>query len=134
MRFVLASWNMKKLLGIVVLGLLWCNIGFAGLSVDSYLKAREGKNKEINKFIDDNIMGIGTGIFWSNVTINSKTGRDNNEKPMFCSPPKMSLTEDNYINFLDEEIEWRKEIGIPTGEQDIGMLIVMHMRRIFPCK
>ena len=27
--FVLESWFMKKFLGIVVLGLLWCNVSFA---------------------------------------------------------------------------------------------------------
>ncbi len=125
---------MKNILTILITILLWCNVAFAGLSVDSYLKAREGKNKEINKFIDENIMGIGTGIFWSNVSINSKPGKNNNEKPMFCSPPKMSLTNENYINFLDQEIEDQKNIGTLTGKEEIGMMIIMHMRRIFPCE
>ena len=35
---------MKKLLGIVVLGLLWCNVGFAG--VEEVLKEIK-KNKDI---------------------------------------------------------------------------------------
>ena len=30
MKFIIPANNMKKLLGIVVLGLLWCNVGFAG--------------------------------------------------------------------------------------------------------
>jgi hypothetical protein len=47
-------------------------------------------------------MGIGTGIFWSNVSIQSEFGKANGEKPMYCSPPKMFLTKENYINFLDE--------------------------------
>ena len=59
---------------------MWCNIGSAGLKVDSYLKAREGKNKEVNEFIDNSIQGIGTGIFWSNTSIKSDFGKANNEK------------------------------------------------------
>ena len=120
----------KIVLGLVLgLGLLWGNISFAGIDVNSYLKAREKGNKEINKFIDTDIMGIGTGIFWSNVSIKA-----NKEKPMCCSPPKMSLTNENYINFLDQEIEDQKNMGILSGKEEIGMMIIGHMRKIFPCE
>ena len=75
---------MKKLICILVLGLLWGEITYAGISVGSYLKARENKNKKVNSFIDEHIMGIGTGIFWSNISIESKLGKVNREKPMYC--------------------------------------------------
>ena len=120
---------MKKLLGIVVLGLLLSGNAYAGINVDSYLKARENKNKAVNEFIDADIMGIGTGIFWSNISIKA-----NKEKPMYCSPPNMSLTNQNYINFLDQEIEDEKNKGTLSGKEEIGMLIIKHMRRIFPCE
>ena len=129
---MLESWNMKKLLAIVVLGLLLSEISYAGINVGSYLKARENKNEKVNQFIDDNIMGIGTGIFWSNVSIKSGLGKANGEKPMYCSPPKMSLTKENYINFLDEEIKFQKNLGMDNDKTDIGMMIIFHMRRIFP--
>jgi hypothetical protein len=125
---------MKKLLVIVVLGLLFSGNSYAGIDVGTYLKARENKNEKANQFIDDNIMGIGTGIFWSNVSIKSGLGKANGEKPMFCSPPKMALTKDNYINFLDSEIKFQKELGVDNEKTDIGMMIIFHMRRIFPCK
>mgnify|MGYP004047031677 CR=1 FL=1 len=125
---------MKKLLGIIFISLMWCNIGSAGLKVDSYLKAREGKNKEVNEFIDNSIQGIGTGIFWSNTSIKSDFGKANNEKPMYCPPQKLVITKENYINFLNAEIKEHKEMGILTGEEPIAMMIVMHLRKIFPCE
>lgn len=125
---------MKKILLIILINLLHINTCYAGISVESYLEARENNNKEVNDFIDDNIMGIGTGIFWSNVSLKSEQGKANNEKPMYCSPSKMSLTKQNYINFLDEEIKYRSELGLDNKNVEIGMLLIMHMRRIFPCE
>ena len=121
---------MKKLfLSILVICSLLGGNAYAGITVDSYLKARENKNKAVNEFIDADIMGIGTGIFWSNISIKA-----NKEKPMYCSPPNMSLTNQNYINFLDREIKYEKNRGTLSGTEEIGMLIIRHMRRIFPCE
>ena len=125
---------MKKLLAVIIIFLIWSNIAIAGLKVNTYLKAREGKNKEVNEFIDNNILGIGTGIFWLNASIESDFGKANNEKPTYCAPRKLTITKENYINFLDEEIKERKEMGILTGDEPIAMLIVMHLRKIFPCE
>ncbi len=125
---------MKKLLAIVIIFLMWSNIALAELKVNTYLKAREGKNKEVNEFIDNNILGIGTGIFWLNASIESKFGKANNEKSAYCAPKKLAITKENYINFLDAEIKERKEMGTLTGEEPIAMLIVMHLRKIFPCE
>ena len=36
---------MKKAIGIIVLGLLWCNVGFAEIL---------GINKTVNDYVDDN--------------------------------------------------------------------------------
>ena len=77
---------MKRILGILVLGLLWCNISLAGLTVNTYLEARKGKNKEVNEFIDNNISGIGTGIFWLNTSIKSDFGKINNENQHIVLP------------------------------------------------
>ena len=120
---------MNKLLSIIFVSLLCCNISFAGINVDDYLKTRANKNKAVNDFIDADIMGIGTGILWSNVSIRANKG-----KPMYCSPPNMSLTNQNYINFLDQEIEYEKNKGTLSGDEEIGMLIIRHMRKTFPCK
>ena len=125
---------MKRILGILVLGLLWCNISLAGLTVNTYLEARKGKNKEVNEFIDNNISGIGTGIFWLNTSIKSDFGKINNEKPTYCAPKKLALTKQNYINFLDAEIKKQKEMNTLSGDEEIGMMIVIHLRRIFPCE
>ena len=120
---------MKKLLSLIFVSLLLSGNAYAGINVDDYLKTRANKNKAVNDFIDADIMGIGTGILWSNVSIRANKG-----KPMYCSPPNMSLTNQNYINFLDQEIEDEKNKGTLSGKEEIGMLIIKHMRRIFPCE
>ena len=120
---------MKKLLGIIVLGLLLSGNVYAGITADIYLEGRASKNETVDELLDAAIMGIGTGIFWSNISIKA-----NEEKPMYCSPPNMSLTNQNYINFLDREIKYEKNRGTLSGTEEIGMLIIRHMRRIFPCE
>jgi len=124
---------MKKLLGILVLGLLWCNVGVAAISVDSYLKARKENEKKVQEFIDEHILGIGTGIFWSNASLQSEHGKANKEKPMYCQP-EIALGKKNYINFLDSEIAIQKKMGVLNGNEHIAMLIVIHLKRIFPCE
>jgi hypothetical protein len=51
---------MKKLLGIVVLGLLWCNIGFAEWT-------HIAETEKVNEYIDEETIGKEDGItyFWS---------------------------------------------------------------------
>ena len=41
---MLESWSMKKLLAIVVLGLLWSNVGFAAQTVEEYYEKVKEKN------------------------------------------------------------------------------------------
>ena len=48
---------MKKLLGIVVLGLLWCNLGFS-IDLSDYSEDERKQYKQIKKLKDDG--GTGT--------------------------------------------------------------------------
>ncbi len=125
---------MKKPLIMLILGLLCCNISLADITVSDYLKFREGKNKKVNEFIDNNILGIGTGIFWSNINIGLKLGKANKEKPIYCAPEKLTITKENYINFLDAEIKEHKKMRVLSGDTPIAIMILFHLERIFPCK
>ena len=43
---------MKKLLGIVVLGLLWCNVGFAGDYKNLLKKSKTASKEQIQEIIN----------------------------------------------------------------------------------
>ena len=47
---------MKKLLGIVVLGLLWCNLGFS-INLSEYSKEERKQYKQIKKLKEDGVTG-----------------------------------------------------------------------------
>ena len=46
---------MKKLLGIVVLGLLWCNNGFTEEYLDAFTLDKKITNGELLAYMDENI-------------------------------------------------------------------------------
>ena len=58
--------NMKKILGIGVLVLLFCNVANAAITVKIYLDAMSRNNKEITSLIEKNIMGINSGLIYAN--------------------------------------------------------------------
>ena len=47
---------MKKLLGIVVLGLLWCNLGFS-INLSEYSEEERKQYKQIKKLKEDGVTG-----------------------------------------------------------------------------
>ena len=49
---------MKKLLGILVLGLLWCNTSFAANYEKLLTKAKTANNKETMEIMDEAILGL----------------------------------------------------------------------------
>ena len=72
---------MKKLLGILVLGLLWCNVGFAkciegdcnnGYGTDAYPDGY----KYVGEFKDDKRNGLGTYTF-ANGTVDKGIWKNN---------------------------------------------------------
>ena len=49
---------MKKLLGILVLGLLWCNVGFAGDYKNLVAKAKVATKEQIQEIINNTSLGL----------------------------------------------------------------------------
>ena len=77
---------MKKLLGILVLGLLWCNVGFATITADVFLKGMASGNEEVRKLLENNLIGINTGFMISNVELIYMK-----RKPIYCQPRKLRM-------------------------------------------
>ena len=118
---------MKKLLGILVM-LFWCNVSFALIDAQSYVKGMAGDNKEIHELLEDHLIGINTGFMWANSALKIQK-----RKPVYCQPGKLVINGKNLIRFLDDEIKELKEQGKFTGKEPIGMLLILHLEKVFPC-
>ena len=54
---------MKKLLGIIALGLLWCNVATADMTVKLYKQYKNSNDKILRDGAESYINGAGKGIF-----------------------------------------------------------------------
>ena len=119
---------MKKLLGIVVLGLLWCNVSYAAISVELYLEAMSRNNEKITSKIEENLMGINDGLMYANSELRSL-----NKAQLYCQPAKLKLTSKMLVAFLDTEIESFIDRGIDISKVPIGMILLKSFKKLFPC-
>ena len=118
---------MKKLLGIVVLGLLWCNISFASeLLIRGFITGIEkGKDNEIiQKYIEGNLLGIYSGFMMSIAR---------NDIKSFCVPEKLYINVENLIDFVEQQIEIDKERGLYDESHPIAFVLMNSLERTFPC-
>ena len=88
---------MKKLLGILVM-LFWCNVSFALIDAQSYVKGMAGDNKEIHELLEDHLIGIKTGFMWANSALKIQK-----RKPVYCQPGKLVINGKNLIRFLGKK-------------------------------
>ena len=121
---------MKKLLGIVVLGLLLSTKTiFADITVDKYLLAMGSDNKKLHEIIEKNLMGINSGLMYANTEL-----RFEKRKQVYCQPEKLAFNSQNLVRFVNDEIKFMKDKGANLDKVPIGMILVMHLKRVFPCK
>ena len=77
------------------------------------------------------INGVGKGIFWANIVAQAHKGKD---KGLYCQPDKLALHAENYLDFVEREIKFQKKENRLNDDDNIELLLVMHLMRIFPCK
>ena len=122
---------MKKVLGIIVLGLLWCNVAAADMTVKLYKQYKNSSDKILRDGAESYINGVGKGIFWANIVTQVDNGKG---KGLYCQPDKLALHAENYLDFVEREIEFQKKENLLNDDDNIELLLVMHLIRIFPCK
>lgn len=71
------------------------------------------------------IGGIGNGYSWANAYLISKKGKE-----FYCAPPKLALTQENYLSILRDGI---KEKHISKDDY-IEMILLLQLIKTFPCK
>ena len=122
---------MKKILGIMFLSLLWCNVGSAGaLTLKDYKLL---KNTDV---MDLYIEGLLQGSKWTNA-ITKKLNKDNkNLKRAFCPPTNMVLELANAKTIIHRAAEDLSKVytGSEFDNIPIAQVLLLGLERTFPCK
>ncbi len=74
--------------------------------------------------------GLGNGVSWASTWFDVY-----HNKKMYCPPDKMAMYGNNYVDFLNREIEHRK-INEPKAymKLHIEYLLIESLIKTFPCK
>ena len=122
---------MKKLLGIVALGLLWCNISLAApLTLKDYKLL---KNTDV---MDLYIEGLLQGSKWTNALTKNSNEGIKNFKRAFCPPNKMVLELANAKTIISRSVEDLSKIYTETELENVPIIqvLLLGLERTFPCK
>jgi hypothetical protein len=75
------------------------------------------------------VNGLGSGMEWANATATLK------KAPLFCQPAHLALTEENYIDILNAQIDKRAKVktAAELENEQIEMLLLFGLEETFPC-
>jgi hypothetical protein len=122
---------MKKLLRIVLLGLLWCNLGSAAaLTLKDYKLL---KNSDV---MDLYIEGLLQGSKWTNALTKKNNEDSKNLKRAFCPPTEMVLELANAKTIVNRSIEDLSKIYTESELENVPIIqvLLLGLERTFPCK
>jgi hypothetical protein len=102
---------------------------FAGSTIGDYKNAMASENPARISLMKQYVLGVGDGLGW---------GSAGSKEELFCPPPKLTLTLDNYINILNSHIRdldrlWANETE-KVDRRFIGLVLLEALRETFPCK
>tara|TARA_B110000977_G_C10905683_1_gene427131 strand:- start:84 stop:431 length:348 start_codon:yes stop_codon:yes gene_type:complete len=115
---------MKKLLGIVVLGLLWCNL----VNASKTLVYSQYKNDPNNKSYIEHLKSVETGISWMNIEVKSK---------VYCQPDNLEVNLGNITNAVNLGVKKLQTMNYTSEEIDelpVEFIMVKGFGILFPCK
>ena len=119
---------MKKLLGIVVLGLLMSGNAYSAIKIKNWLEGKSGNDIYIKRINDKLVFSAYSGL----LTINTQL-----DKPFFCQPDELSVNEQMTEAILDAGIERFKETGmaqIQLNDLPVGVVLLEQLKLMFPCE
>jgi hypothetical protein len=122
---------MKKLLGIVVLGLLLSGNAYAGA-----LTLKDYKLLENSDAMDLYIEGLLQGSKWTNAITKKNNEDTKNLKRAFCPPTEMVLELANAKTIVNRSIEDLSKIYTETELESVPIVqvLLLGLERTFPCK
>lgn len=122
---------MKKLLGVVVLSFLWCNVcSTAALTLKDYKLL---KNSDV---MDLYIEGLLQGSKWTNALTKKNNENTKNLKRAFCPPTEMVLELANAKTIVNRSIEDLSKIYAESELENVPIVqvLLLGLERTFPCK
>ena len=124
---------MKKLLGIIVLGLfLIPNITFA-LTVETYLKKRETTDVVEKHGLDLYVLGIARGIWQSNIYADVLNENSEMNKKVFCHPKSWNPDIKDSLSYLNAQISFMKSKDMNYAGAYLPSLMYQYLIRVYPC-
>jgi hypothetical protein len=98
------------------------------MNVKTYkeMQASDTGRNTVRAYID----GVGEGFGWANI----KLDFDGNAK-LFCTPPTLTLNNDNFLRILDDEIALNaKAIAAEAlSVAPVEFLLLQGLQKTFPC-
>lgn len=78
---------------------------------------------------DDYLVGVGRGVFWTNIVLDVE-GRDK----IFCMPKGLSLDQGTILSVIDQEIRRPTNRGSWGKDVPVELIAVHAFRNKFPCQ
>lgn len=98
------------------------------LDVESFEKQRkEPSASTVGKLLTLYLLGVGEGFKWANAALTAKK-----EAPLFCAPPILALTAENYLIVVDRELELRREAYTRT-DMPVEFILLYGLQQQLPC-
>ena len=124
---------MKKLLGIVVLGLLLSGNAKAEtneiITQVTHKIYREWLNNDPQK-ADEYVYALWSGIVIANVASNT-----HNKIKIFCVPQKLALNPDNIHDIIMKQIQVAKKYeNYDESDSEVVVSLMIGLMKTFPCK
>ncbi|MDA7459963.1 hypothetical protein N8886_00290 [Candidatus Pelagibacter ubique] len=115
---------MKKILGIVVLGLLWCSFVYASKTL---IYSNYKKNPTSESYIE-HLKSVESGISWMN-------GEDNPK--IYCEPKNLEVNIGNITTAINLGVKQFKKLNYTNTEIDklpVEFIMIQGLKVLFPCK
>lgn len=76
------------------------------------------------------IEGVGHGFLWANAELQV----NKRQTLLFCVPPSLGLTTDNYVGLIEAEIRDSKANGGINGKAPVELVLMGALKKTFPCR
>ncbi|MDY0251420.1 MAG: hypothetical protein RBR45_15450 [Pseudomonas sp.] len=109
---------------LVLFFLINAKVVSADVTVENYHQFKGN----VDQF-DDYLVGVGRGIFWTNIVLNVE-GRDK----IFCMPNGLSLDQGIILSVIDQEVRRPTDRGSWEKDVPVELIAVYAFRNKFPCQ
>lgn len=114
---------------IIVLLTLFILLGFMNRPASSGITVKEFEQVKDEEICKSYIHGVGVGYTIANVE--SKRSK---QKPLYCPPPKLAVTQDNHLRILADTIKEERQKGEDIEDKPVELILLRGLQKTFPCE